>query len=268
MSKYALCIGINYPDTTAALSGCVNDANDWAALLASRGFDVKVLTDGQATGQRIRAGITGVLQSADRGDSVVITYSGHGTRVPDTSGDEPDGWDEAICPADLWSNGVIVDDELHELFAERHPGTRAVMISDSCHSGTVSRFAAPFADHAGVTPRPRFLPPSEFLKGAALEQAQSRAGAGRLLGFGKPRYPHLLIAGCADVEYSYDASFHGRPNGAFTRAALDAFAEQDTPVGYRTWFAATRRRLPSADFPDQTPQLYGTNTQKVWHALA
>ena len=31
MSKKALCIGINdYPGTQNDLSGCVNDANDWA----------------------------------------------------------------------------------------------------------------------------------------------------------------------------------------------------------------------------------------------
>ena len=41
MSKKALCIGINdYPGTDSDLSGCVNDANDWAAELASRGFAV------------------------------------------------------------------------------------------------------------------------------------------------------------------------------------------------------------------------------------
>ena len=32
--KLALCIGINdYPGTDSDLSGCVNDANDWAANL-------------------------------------------------------------------------------------------------------------------------------------------------------------------------------------------------------------------------------------------
>ena len=36
MAKYALCIGINdYPGTDSDLSGCVNDANDWAAALTN-----------------------------------------------------------------------------------------------------------------------------------------------------------------------------------------------------------------------------------------
>ncbi|MFN7677703.1 MAG: caspase family protein, partial [Cyanobacteriota bacterium] len=50
MAKSALCIGINnYPGTDCDLRGCVNDANDWAATLAARGFTVKTLLDNQAT---------------------------------------------------------------------------------------------------------------------------------------------------------------------------------------------------------------------------
>jgi len=37
MAKKALCIGINdYPGTQNDLSGCVNDANDWAAEWGTR----------------------------------------------------------------------------------------------------------------------------------------------------------------------------------------------------------------------------------------
>ena len=41
MSKRALCMGINnYPGTHMDLSGCVNDARDWAAELTVRGSAV------------------------------------------------------------------------------------------------------------------------------------------------------------------------------------------------------------------------------------
>ena len=33
----------------------------------------------------------------------------------------------------------------------------------------------------------------------------------------KLRYPAVLFSGCQDTEFSYDTSFNGRPNGAFTR---------------------------------------------------
>jgi len=55
MVMRALCIGINdYPGTDSDLSGCVNDANDWAAVLKKRGFTVTMLLDRKATGAAIR----------------------------------------------------------------------------------------------------------------------------------------------------------------------------------------------------------------------
>lgn len=58
MNKYALCIGINdYPGTDSDLAGCVNDANDWAAALASRGFTVRKILNEKATGKAIRGAI-------------------------------------------------------------------------------------------------------------------------------------------------------------------------------------------------------------------
>ena len=33
---------------------------------------------------------------------------------------------------------------------------------------------------------------------------------------GRPRHAALLMSGCQDLEYSYDARFGDRPNGAFT----------------------------------------------------
>jgi hypothetical protein len=60
MSKRALCMGINnYPGTHMDLSGCVNDANDWAAELAGRGFAVSKLIDSQAT----KAAMVNAIQS-------------------------------------------------------------------------------------------------------------------------------------------------------------------------------------------------------------
>jgi hypothetical protein len=60
VSDFALCIGINdYPGTSSDLAGCVNDAQDWAAMLTGRGFSVSTLLDGEATGKGIRTAITG-----------------------------------------------------------------------------------------------------------------------------------------------------------------------------------------------------------------
>ncbi|MBX3682161.1 MAG: caspase family protein, partial [Thauera sp.] len=134
MAKKALCIGINnYPGTDMDLSGCVNDAADWSGVLAARGFAVQTLIDAQATKAAMVAAIRALVTGAAAGDSLVITFSGHGTYAPDENGDEPDGLDEALCPHDIKQGNVLIDDEIHQLFAARAAGVRLLLISDSCH---------------------------------------------------------------------------------------------------------------------------------------
>ncbi len=270
MSKRALCIGINdYPGTGSDLSGCVNDANDWAAVFKGYGFEVARMLDRQATGQAMRAAMTELVSGARKGDSVVIQYSGHGSYVPDEDGDEPDGTDECLCPYDIQSKGPITDDELFEIFSRCERGVKIVLISDSCHSGTVARFApivTPPTMRAKNAPqrKVRFLPPAVFLS----KRAVSRLGTSRALRRSSPpgRYGALLMAGCQDTEYSYDAFFQGRPNGAFTFVALQQLKTLSAKASYRTWYKAIRKALPSQQYP-QTPNLFGSSTMKRWKVL-
>lgn len=298
--RLALCIGINdYPGAGNDLAGCCNDAEDWAAALIARGFETRKLLDSAASGAAIRAGLRELLTRSTAGDAVVVTYSGHGTWVPDRDGDEPDHRDEALCPHDVAQNGPLLDDELHELFALAAPGVRTVLISDSCHSGTLTRLDHPIGD-AGR--RARFLPPSAFLtpartstlphpaapptttgpstaraaqsptpspalsRWAAPGQAAQVAAMGSR-GAAAARSTALLLAGCRDAEYSYDATFEGRPNGAFTYVALTALAALPPTATYRDWLRAIRDRLPSEDYP-QTPALQAGQAQLAWLVLS
>ena len=114
MAKKALCIGINnYPGTHMDLQGCVNDASDWEATLTGRGFRVSKLIDGQATKAAMISAMSDLIGKACKGDSVVITFSGHGTYQPDTDGDEADGLDEALCPYDLQTNVAVLSPKGH-----------------------------------------------------------------------------------------------------------------------------------------------------------
>ncbi|PIN03561.1 hypothetical protein CDL12_23911 [Handroanthus impetiginosus] len=65
-------------------------------------------------------------------------FSGHGLRQRDLNGDEVDGFDETICPADFQTNGMIFDDDINEpIVRPLIPGVTLHAIFDSCHSGTV-----------------------------------------------------------------------------------------------------------------------------------
>ncbi|TAL25069.1 MAG: caspase family protein [Aquabacterium sp.] len=254
MAKKALCIGINdYPGTGSDLAGCINDAHDWAAELGARGYEVAKLLDKQATRAAMIESIGTLVSTATEGDSIVITYSGHGTWVPDTSGDEPDGRDEALCPWDLTTKGPLLDDDLGQLFLHRRPGVRVLLLSDSCHSGSVTRGDDSDADPKA--PLARFLPPAVWMKPNQLPPAITRQPATVLSGLRRTG-GDLLLAGCQDTEYSWDANFNNRPNGAFTYYALKTLKTLPANATYSQWFKALRNYLPSSRYP-QAPQLFG-----------
>ena len=148
--KKAICVGINnYPGVLNDLKGCVNDANDWAELLAEFDFEVSVMLDSQGTRENIKTALRDLVSSLDSGDYGIFTYSGHGTYNRDTSGDEPDSYDEALYVYD----GILLDDELREILDNLNPQASLAVISDSCYSGTVTRVVE--EDHYA---KPRFVP--------------------------------------------------------------------------------------------------------------
>ena len=96
-----------------------------------------MLLDGDATKRTDRARLKALLRGARRGDVLVFTNSSHGTYLADTDGDER-SLRRSLCPWDC-DDRLIVDDELRELFDELPAGVRFTFVSDSCHSGTVTR---------------------------------------------------------------------------------------------------------------------------------
>lgn len=267
MARNALCIGINnYPGTHMDLQGCVNDANDWAAALGERGFKVAKLLDDQATKAAMVAAMNDLIGKGRKGDCLVITFSGHGTYQPDEDGDEVDGLDEALCPYDLQLRGeALIDDEIREIFGARKAGVRLVLISDSCHSGTVTRAARAEKD---ADTRPRFMPMGNWLPDKLLPKNRAGkpaatmiapAGTSPLLGAYSNKLGDLLLSGCKEGpnNYSYDARIGGRFNGAFTYYALKALKILKEGATYADWHKAIVKHLPSASYP-QSPQIVGS----------
>lgn len=240
--KKAICVGINnYPGTINDLNGCVNDANDWSTLLTSFGFETIKIIDNQATKSAILAAFENLVSQASAGDVVVFTYSGHGTQVFDLSGDEQDAYDEALCAYD----GNIIDDELSSILSSANSEAQIIVISDSCFSGTVTKAMHP------ENLKPRFIktddiPPSAVLKNKFLAKASEE------------NMIEILISGCSDSEYSYDAYINEKWNGAMTAFAIPLISAEQT---YNEFYSKLRKILPSDEYP-QTPQLEGTDENK------
>ncbi|MCW2847954.1 MAG: peptidase caspase catalytic subunit p20 [Marmoricola sp.] len=256
MARYALCVGINEFRTlprSSWLSGCVNDANDLAKALRKLGFsarDITVLRDKEASKRAVTKALSTMVGKAEPGDHLVFTFSSHGTQVPSTDDDEPDGLDEAFACHDLKQSGddwdrrtVIVDDELRDLFAKVPAGVLVEVLLDTCHSGSGLKDLDDIQQAMLLGRRPRFLPPPTpkgLSRARDLRSARPRSVDNKKLveltktarGSARP----VLFAACRPAQTASDATFDDRANGAFTYLFLKALAADPTQ---------TRRKLQS-----------------------
>ena len=146
MKSKAILFGINYNRTPQArLRGCVNDVRNMAKFLKDDAkYDVvKAYTDDdnfhKVTGSYIINSIYKLAIDSHRYDleRVWIHYSGHGCAINDRDGDESDGKDECIVPADYNYRGVITDDLIKRVLRYFNKKTMVTCIFDCCHSGSI-----------------------------------------------------------------------------------------------------------------------------------
>ena len=137
----SLHIGLNavnpgaYSGWDGPLAACEFDAHDMAAIAKSRRMKSTLLLTRKATRANALAAMRAAAKALKSGDLFFLTYSGHGGQVPDVDGDEPDRQDETWCLFD----GQLIDDELYFELSRFAAGVRILVLSDSCHSGTVTR---------------------------------------------------------------------------------------------------------------------------------
>lgn len=246
-ARRALLIGINdyeYGGETWDLRGCVNDVHMTRQLLLDHfGFqpgDIKVLIDEQATARAIVAAIEDWLIAGTGPEDVAyLHFSGHGSQVPDADGDEDDGFDELLCPADLQPTDaatMILDDELKGLI-DRIPAASLTTVLDACHSGTGTRDFS--------LSRPRYLP---------IGKAAPRASGTRGLA---PADPSSVVSSFFAVpDQAAPASMEAAPSGARSRVTIsgckadqtsaDAWIRDDFYAGALTSnLVANARRAPA-----------------------
>lgn len=241
-------IGLNHVDPAAyggwdgALAGCINDAHDLATLASAEGYRTSILVDRQATAPAVLAAIRAATVRLRPGDVFLLTFSGHGGQVEDDTesrdaSGEPEGFDETwVC----WDRQLL-DDEVHAALAGFAADVRIIVVSDSCHSGTIMRHAmapSPPVRTLDGARRARMMPAAvsgrdverrrtTYARARNNARAELRRTMARLRTFTRRqaelRKPTaciegrvVLLAGCQDNQVAYD----GPGNGAFTGALL------------------------------------------------
>jgi hypothetical protein len=176
---HAMIIGINLYTGRGgdgrpirALRGCQNDAADierqvrrfQPATLVRLGWDAASAQERPVTRALFLGTWEQVLGAASSGDRLLLTFAGHGSRIPVLPGNpsgETDGMDETLVLTGYDASqgrGAehIIDDELDVLFrAANAKGVIVCFISDSCHSGTLTRSVDALASDKTY----RFVPP-------------------------------------------------------------------------------------------------------------
>lgn len=151
---YMVCIAIDYKGTGNELT-CTKDGRNMLDLWQACGQpqqNVRQLFDNDGNKAAVTQAIQELGSQCGPGDYFILYYSGHGTSVPDKSGDEEDGKDEALClvtpSGEIDWNAFMTDDELAELLGDTlAEGVRCIVLSDCCHSGTITDFDSSEAWH-------------------------------------------------------------------------------------------------------------------------
>lgn len=261
-TKRAFLVGINQyqlPDND--LDGCVNDTSDVKSqLLSKEGFNpsnVLTITDQQATRIGIIDGLKKLVAAGQPGDFLCFYYSGHGAQIQDASSDELDALDEILCPTDLkikgrtFANGVV-DDEIETILGDLKPGVGFMMVSDSCHSGTIDRNHKGKAREIILPKNARNLTPMIYDK-SRQNTFLSRAAAGK----------YVLISGCQDEETSAEDLINNRYCGAATYYLLDAYKKGGGAMTYGDWHKNMVAGLIANQY-DQRPNLVGPADLKIF----
>ena len=146
-NQHALVIGIDKYQHLTNLKGAVNDANLLAKTLRNKNIslpDHRVLLNEQATRKAFINAWQDMLQAANPGDRLILTYAGHGGRIPDQPPlGEADGHDETLMFHDFNPNnpnqGMLIDDEMYGMLEQASKKYNLVLLLDACHSSGATR---------------------------------------------------------------------------------------------------------------------------------
>lgn len=168
VQKHALLIGIgDYSGVRnlSSLDGTLNDLELTKNLLMKKQYGFKeeniiVLRDHDATHSNIAQAMIRLADTVkkEKGGIVYIHYSGHGSQTRNLNEQEQEDYDqtwvsygartELVAGIDQWD---ILDDEIREWLSNiSDHANQVILVSDSCHSGSITRGEAALKTRAAM----------------------------------------------------------------------------------------------------------------------
>ncbi|HEY7502318.1 MAG TPA: caspase family protein [Vicinamibacterales bacterium] len=280
-TKIALIVAIGtYADGGWNNLATANDEKAIRSALKRQGFldaDIRTLADQEANAPAIvsafRESLIKRAQASKTPTVAVFHFSGHGHRITDDNGDEPDGYDEVLVPFDAphdppatyTGEKHIRDDQLNELIRALRvavgPQGDVVVSLDSCYSGSGAR-----SDMATAQARGEIKPIGPPQGG--------RQGVDLASGFDEPpgalaatAAPYVVLSAAGHAERAWETSNTDHTAiGSLSLALSRALQAAGTETTYRALFDDVKRRMAAVVV--NTPQIEGTQDREIFGGAA
>jgi len=214
MTKYGLIIGISYTGTERHLPGTINDVQTMKSQLKEWNFydyNVMVLSEKsgiQPTGFNITKAFSDFCIKLAPGDTGIIYYSGHGSRVKSKMFQEAE---TCIVPLDHHKTGMINSETIRYYLNKITSGVNVLCVFDSCNSGSICDLKYHIYDTSyrnDITVKLNRFDYNEWILRQNINELETRHGM-KLI---DTNANIVSISGCWDDQYSYDLG----KNGALT----------------------------------------------------
>ncbi len=218
MAAYSIHLGLNlvnsdsYDGWNGTAAACVNAAKKMHEIAEKNGYKPKSFLNEEAKSENLIGFLSEISEVLKEGDELLVTFSGHGGRVVDASGDECNGFDETLCLYDR----MFVDDEFNTLWAKFSPGVKVLGIIESCYSGTIF-------EKIGSGFYVLSMPQSVLDQYTLSHEESLKAGQFLTEPSEVIEASIIVISACQDEEPTFDGPSDGY--GSFTRKLLEVYAD-------------------------------------------
>ncbi len=279
--KYALIIAIGKYPHSGGWPSISSDADVPLIVNAmeKQGFtenNINILTDANATKQRILDAFAALEKKIKKGDIVYIHYSGHGQQIYDSktdgTADEIDGLDEALVPydADAYLKPGIYEGENHlrddlmglliaKLRNKLGKDGQLFVTLDSCHSGSMTRGGKARGGKPAMVPPNWSAPKLSADDKEKLSQEVTR-GKYENVPVKSDAAPYVIISGATEDELNYEYQGTGSLSYAFSKV-MENLEKGNT---YRQLFAAIAANM-NIIAPNQKPTIEGNVDYKLFN---
>ena len=252
MSCQVLLIGCNYPTSSYKLSGCINDGLLIKKMLIDN-FNVKneniifMRDDIYSLNDPLFPSYDNIIKSlnkviansiansiVEKSENIYIHFSGHGSFIKDTSGDETDKNDEFIVPADYFTNYKrITDDDLFNCLKQIPSNTKCFTVFDCCNSGTVLDLPISYT----------------YQNNNFIEREENKNNSLN------DKSTIISLSACRDDEYALDVIQNGKSNGAMTLAIFSVLTRNQYILDLKNCIIQIHDYLKSNKYTGQRPVL-------------